>query len=83
MEFDDYEVNSYYHLNRLPNSAGVAVAHKTIKDGDRKWTLLAVMPMSACYRDEWYGNFDVGLGDGSETACMRASRPAATRACAL
>ena len=72
MDFEDYAVNGYYHLNRLQDSAGCAVAHKTIADGDSEWTLLAVFPTSAGYYDEWAGNFHVGetgLHEGFKAGC--------------
>ncbi|MBQ7623916.1 MAG: hypothetical protein IJS65_01400, partial [Clostridia bacterium] len=67
MGFEDYACNGYYHTNRLPNSAGCALARKTVTDkkGD-KYTLLAILPMSANYRNEWAGNFDVGAAEDDE-----------------
>ena len=67
MGFQDYASNRWYHVNRLPNSAACAVARKTITDGaGTPHTLLAVLPMSAGYRDEWAGNFDVGPAEDAE-----------------
>ena len=63
MGFEDVTTNKYYKLEKEENSAGVAVAHRAIKDGDKEYTLLAIIPRSAGYKQEWAGNFTVGDGD--------------------
>ena len=57
LKFEDVKTNKYYNLEKLENSAGVALGHKTIDD----YTLLAIIPRSAGYKQEWVGNFTVGL----------------------
>ena len=56
LKFEDVQTNKYYNLEKLENSAGVALGHKTIDD----YTLLAIIPRSAGYKQEWVGNFTVG-----------------------
>ena len=60
MKFNDVTTNKYYTLDNEENSAAVAVGHKEIKTNDKTYTLLAIIPRSAGYRQEWVGNFDVG-----------------------
>lgn len=63
MGFENVSTNKYYTLEKQENSAGVAVGYKTIKVDDRDYTLLAIIPRSAGYKQEWNGNFTVGDGD--------------------
>ncbi len=63
MGFEDASTNAYYKLEKSENSAGVAVAHKTITQKGKDYTLIAIMPRSAGYKQEWAGNFIVGDGD--------------------
>ncbi len=63
MEFEDIETNKYYKTEKHENSVGVCVGHKNIiQDGD-SYTLLAIVPRSAGYKQEWAGNFTIGDGD--------------------
>ena len=63
MGFENVSTNKYYTLEKEENSAGVAVGHKTITVNNKDYTLLAVIPRSAGYKQEWAGNFTVGDGD--------------------
>lgn len=63
MGFSDIETNKYYTLEKQENSVGAAVGHRTIKAGEKTYTLLAVIPRSANYKQEWAGNFTVGDGE--------------------
>lgn len=63
MGFEDVETNKYYTLEKLDDSAGVAVGHMSIEVSGKEYTLLAIMPRSAGYKAEWVGNFTVGDGD--------------------
>ena len=60
MQFDDVAVNAYYNLEKLPNSASVAVAHKHLNFDGEDYTLIAIVPMSEGYKQEWAGNFRIG-----------------------
>ena len=63
MKFEDVSTNKYYTLEKEENSAAVAVGHKTIKTNKGIYTLLAIIPRSAGYKQEWAGNFTVGDGN--------------------
>lgn len=60
MDFKDVSTNKYYTLEKEENSSAVAVGHKTITTSEKTYTLLAVIPRSASYKQEWVGNFNVG-----------------------
>lgn len=60
--FEDVETNKYYTLEKKENSAAAALAHRTITEGDKTYTLLAILPRSAGYKQEWVGNFNVNDG---------------------
>ena len=62
MGFLDVETNAWYTAETRENSVGVAVGHKEIEADGRVFTLLAVIPRSAGYRQEWAGNLSVGSG---------------------
>lgn len=63
MGFSDVSTNKYYTLEKQENSAAVAVGRRTIVCDKKTYTLLAVIPRSANYKQEWVGNFTVGNGD--------------------
>jgi len=63
MKFENVETNKYYTLEKQENSGAVAVGHKTIVASGKEYTLLAIIPRSAGYKQEWAGNFNVGDGD--------------------
>ncbi|MBR6881086.1 MAG: hypothetical protein IKN14_08435 [Clostridiales bacterium] len=63
MGFENVSTNEYYTLEKLENSCGCAVGMRTIKAHGKTYTLLAVVPRSANYKQEWAGNFTVGSGD--------------------
>ena len=56
------QLNEYYAKGIfLEDSMGSIIGRKSIKDYDGKeYTLLAVFPRNAGYRDEWMGNFNLG-----------------------
>lgn len=62
MGFLDIETNGYYTLPRLMDSMAVAAAHREITVNGTACTLLAVIPCSGGYGQEWGGNFHVGEG---------------------
>ena len=71
MDFKDVSTNKYYTLEKEENSGAVAVGHKTITTSGKTYTLLAVIPRSAGYKQEWVGNFNVGdsgIHDGFKAA---------------
>ena len=66
MGFQDVETNIYYTIEKEEDSIGVAIGHRTIKCGGKEYTLLAIFPRGAGYKQEWAGNFNVGGGDYHE-----------------
>jgi len=65
--FNNIELNSYYTVEDKQDSAGVSVGQMSIKQFGEDYTLLAIIPRSAGYTNEWPGNFNVGdnkLHDG-------------------
>lgn len=62
MGFSDVEANQYYHSDSLPDSAGVAVGHRSLLVGKKSYTLLAICNRSDGYKREWLGNFTMGNG---------------------
>ena len=48
------------------DSCGVDVARRTIVQNGKNYTLLAIIPRSAVYAQEWAGDFNVGVGDIQE-----------------
>jgi len=63
MGYADIRLNTYFSENlTLENSIGAIVGKKAIKDYDgNPYTLVALFPRNAGYRDEWVGNFNVGV----------------------
>ena len=64
--FSDVYVNKYYQSMPAPDSCGVAVARRTIVQNGKNYTLLAIIPRSDAYGQEWAGDFNVGNGDMHE-----------------
>ena len=58
--FQDVEANEYYSVEGLENSIAVVVGRMTIEKNGKPYTLLAVIPRSVGYKQEWAGNFYVG-----------------------
>ena len=63
MKFNSIESNNYYNLEKKENSVGVIIGYKTIIQDGKEYTLLAIIPRSAGYKQEWAGNFTIGDGD--------------------
>ncbi|MBQ9314146.1 MAG: InlB B-repeat-containing protein [Clostridia bacterium] len=63
MKFEDVETNQYYKTEKRENSMGVCVGQKSIMQDGNSYTLLAIVPRSAGYKQEWAGNFTIGDGD--------------------
>lgn len=63
MKFKDVSTNKYYKTEKHESSMAVAVGHKNIIQDGKTYTLLAIIPRSAGYKQEWAGNFIVGDGD--------------------
>ena len=61
--FKNIDTNKYYTVEKQENSAGVAVGYKNISTSTDDYTLLAIIPRSAGYKQEWVGNFTLGDGD--------------------
>jgi len=59
--FADISTNAYYNQRTELNSAGCAMGRKTIIDNGKAYTLLAIIPRSAGYGQEWGGNFQTGV----------------------
>ena len=69
--FEDVQTNKFYTVEMQENSMGVAVGHRTIKAFGKDYTLLAIAPRGAGYRQEWSGNLMIDSGgahDGFRTA---------------
>lgn len=60
--FSNVESNEWYHHEMLDNSMGVALGNRVIEENGKKYTLLAIIPRSGGYRQEWSGNANVGTG---------------------
>ena len=63
MKFENVSTNTYYTKEKQENSMGVAVGKKVIIQNGKPYTLLAIIPRSAGYKEEWAGNAIVGDGD--------------------
>ena len=63
MEFNNIESNKYYNSEKKENSVGVIIGNKTIIQDGKEYTLLAIIPRSAGYKQEWAGNFTIGDGN--------------------
>ncbi len=63
MGFEDVEANEWYSHEMQENSVGVSVGHRTINANGKTYTLLAIIPRSAGYRQEWTGDMNVEKGD--------------------
>ncbi|MEG2575980.1 MAG: hypothetical protein RSA41_08110 [Christensenella sp.] len=71
LSFQDFETNPAYTQRPQQTTMGVAAAHKTIQSNGKQCTLLAIVPRSAGYEQEWAGNFvmgETGLHQGFEQA---------------
>ena len=55
--FKDVETNKYYTAKAEENSAAAAFGHKTIQDGEKTYTLLAIVIRSANYTQELFFSF--------------------------
>lgn len=62
MEFKNIESNKYYKLEKKENSVGVIIGQRKIIQDGQEYTLLAIIPRSAGYKQEWAGNFTIGEG---------------------
>ena len=60
--FSNVESNEWYHHEMLDNSMGVALGNRVIEENGKKYTLLAIIPRSGGYRQEWSGNTNIGTG---------------------
>ena len=58
--FSQIKLNGDYYIKPTKNTVGIACARKQIVDGDKEFTLLAVLPRSAGYEAEWGDNFVLG-----------------------
>lgn len=63
MKFNNIESNKYYNSEKKENSVGVIIGEKKIIQDGEEYTLLAIIPRSAGYKQEWAGNFTIGDGD--------------------
>lgn len=60
MGFQHVDHNVYFTKEKLLNTIGVAVGHRTIRTAEKEYTLLAIAPRSNGYKQEWGGNADIG-----------------------
>ena len=60
-DFDGFAVNDHYMQKPEEQTMGVGMAYKVIGEGEKAYTLLAIVPRSAGYEKEWAGNFTVGV----------------------
>ena len=77
MGFQNVKANEWYSHEKQENSFGVAIGSRQIVQGEKTYTLLAIFPRSAGYKQEWVGNFNVGKGDIHEG--FKAARDEALR----
>lgn len=63
MGFEDVEANEWYSHEMQEDSVGVSVGHRTINANGKTYTLLAIIPRSAGYRQEWAGDMNVEKGN--------------------
>ena len=63
MGFQNVMANEWYSHEKQEDSFGVAIGSRQIVQGDKTYTLLAIFPRSAGYKQEWVGNFNVGTGE--------------------
>ena len=63
MEFANVSTNKYYTTEKHESTMGVAVGSKKIIQDGKEYTLLAIIPRSAGYKQEWAGNLVVGDGE--------------------
>ena len=71
MNFSNIMTNNYYKIEKESYSMGVIIGSKNIIVDDINYTLLAVVPRSAGYKDEWLNNFMLGdsfVHEGFKTA---------------
>ncbi len=63
MGFTDAEANGWYNTETQVDSCAVAIGTRTLTVDGHEYTLLAVIPRSVNYRQEWTGNIDLGTGN--------------------
>jgi len=63
MKFNNISTNKYYTKEMKEHSIGVVVGNKTIVQDGESYTLLAIVPRNAGYKQEWYGDMHLGDGD--------------------
>lgn len=60
--FSNVEANSWYSLQSEENSCSVAVGARTITADGHNYTLLAIIPRSVGYKQEWVGDITLDTG---------------------
>lgn len=60
--FENFAYNDWYTKRPTPYSIGVSAATKTVSDGNKKYTVIAVPIRGAGYEGEWAGNATVDKG---------------------
>lgn len=63
MGFTDVESNGWYSVEAEVDSCAVAVGTRHLTVDGHSYTLLAIIPRSVNYRQEWTGNIDLGTGN--------------------
>ena len=63
MGFTDVEANAWYSTEAEDDSLAVAIGTRTLTVDGHAYTLLAIIPRSVNYRQEWSGNIDLGTGN--------------------
>lgn len=80
MGFSDVEANAWYSLEKEENSCGVAMGTRTITVDGEEYTLIAIIPRSVGYKQEWVGDVTLGTGNIHEgflearDECLRFAR---------
>lgn len=67
--FENVESDSWYYVQPQVNSAGVTVGTKTINDGEKTYTLLALAVRGGNYEMEWGGNLEIGSDNQHDGFC--------------
>lgn len=61
--FRDIQTNAYYSVEEREKSMAACAGHMNVISGNKTYTLIALVPRSDNYKQEWAGNFIFGKGD--------------------
>ena len=71
--FTGFRTNDDYKVKPTTDSFGVAFAKKSIKSGDKTYTLIVIVPRSSGYEKEWASNLLLGSGTGDHEGFKKSS----------